>query len=352
MWRAALFPLLLRLAGAVPVSRVAVVGGGPGGLTLAAALSRLGSGVSEVSVFEAKEVLGSRVGGGLQLSGGAKVCELLGLLPELRCRGESFQRVVGRNKDRRPLLDLDVAQAVRDSRSSGLLAACDDEPLLFAIMRSSLQELLLEACQGPDETKVTVRSQAKIVEISKRRGKYSLLFADGSESGDYDMVFGCDGVNSAVRDYVFSGSSQRISALYPKYSGVRVGFMITQPDRDFRLRPAGRGVFHQWFGDGVYALEASYGGPGGPQHMLIVVYRDANDAAFGVNAGWSETSLKTQLLERLERGQLDRIEEVRVLSEASDRTIDIGVREAILPLPRWSSEDGRVVLLGDSAHAM
>ena len=350
----ALLVLLLGLVGGARVSRVAVVGGGPGGLALAVSLGRLPSGVAEVAVFEARDVLSTRVGGGLQLSGGAKVCELLGELPALRERAEGFLRVVGRNKHRRVLLDMDVGEAVRKSKESGLQAAADGEPLLYSVMRSSLQELLFDACQKPGSTKISVKSQSKVVEISKRQGKYALVFADGSESEDYDMVFGCDGVNSAVRDYVFSGSpsAQSITALYPKYSGIRVGYMITEPDPGFASRPAGRGAFHQWFGDGVYVMEASYGSTEGPQHMLIVVYRDANDAMFGVNAGWSEASLKSQLLGRLERGGLDRIEEVAMLSAAAERTIDVGVREAILPLPRWSSEDGRVVLMGDSAHAM
>ena len=346
--------VLLGLVHGSRVSRVAVVGGGPGGLALAASLARLPSGVDEVCVFEAREVLSSRVGGGLQLSGGAKVCELLGELSALRERSEGFLRVLGRNKDRKTLLDLEIGEAVRNSKESGLQAAADGEPLLYTVMRSSLQELLFEACQKPGNTKISVKSQSKVVEISKRKGKYTLAFSDGLETEDFDLVFGCDGVNSAVRDYIFAGSpsAERISALYPKYSGIRVGYMITEPDRDFRLRPAGRGAFHQWFGDGIYVMEASYGSTAGPQHMLIIVYRDANDATFGVNAGWSEASLKSQLQGRIERGGLDRIEEISKLSSAAERTIDVGVREAILPLPRWSSEDGRVVLMGDSAHAM
>ena len=34
------------------------------------------------------------------------------------------------------------------------------------------------------------------------------------------------------------------------------------------------------------------------------------------------------------------------------RFFELGVKDALLPLKKWSSNSGRVVLVGDSAHAM
>ena len=83
-------------------------------------------------------------------------------------------------------------------------------------------------------------------------GKVKLKFADGSETGDYDMVFGADGLNSKVLP-----SAESILA---SYSGIRVVYCVTPPDEGFKFRQVSlRGQFSQYFGDGLYALCASYG---------------------------------------------------------------------------------------------
>jgi hypothetical protein len=56
-------------------------------------------------------------------------------------------------------------------------------------------------------------------------------------------------------------------------------------DSDTQSRDA-RGAFHQWFGDGLYVLTASYGGLQGIQHGLLLVYKDDQDALLGENKLW------------------------------------------------------------------
>ena len=45
-----------------------------------------------------------------------------------------------------------------------------------------------------------------------------------------------------------------------RYTGLRITYGVTPPDSSYTLRPEGKnGVFHQYFGDGLYVLSASYG---------------------------------------------------------------------------------------------
>ena len=61
---------------------------------------------------------------------------------------------------------------------------------------------------------------------------------------------------------------------YASTIGLRITYAVTPPDDSFTLRPDGKNIFHQWFGNGCYALSASYGGLQGVQHMVALVYRD------------------------------------------------------------------------------
>ena len=359
------------------VSRVAIVGAGPGGLALANALRTLNTGVKDIYVYDGRaDISSTAVGGGVQLSGGAKVLEHLHLLPEIEAVAERLTRVRGRNVRRETLLDIDLNQACLQSKErEALLSREGKNPLLFSIMRSSLQEILLKAAKNPmsgsssSSASIKIIPNTNIAAIAKASNqKYSLTLKDGSlAASDFDMVFGCDGVNSIVRDFIQAGgkyassSSSSFSPSFlekrsysPGYSGLRVGYVLTKVDKKFALRPEGRGAFHQWFGDGIYALEASYGSLEGPIHMLAIVFKDDADAALGENPEWVTTSLLEQFQRRLARGGLNKVAEIQTLMAAADgnRCIEIGVRESLFPLPTWSSKDGRVLLMGDAAHAM
>jgi len=128
--------------------------------------------------------------------------------------------------------------------------------------------------------KSSIKGGKKLVSCREESGtgKVTLQFADGSSEGDFDMVFGADGIASAV-SVACNGGRYDEAAAVALSSGLRISYALTGPDPTFKLRggKTSKGVFHQWFGDGCYALAASYGGTKGPQHMLAVVYRDSNN---------------------------------------------------------------------------
>ena len=62
----------------------------------------------------------------------------------------------------------------------------------------------------------------------------------------------------------------------PEYTGLKVLFCVAPEG----VRPRGSAAtFHQWLGDGAYALSASYGARGGgAQEMLALCYADDDPA--------------------------------------------------------------------------
>mmetsp|Transcript_28044 Transcript_28044/g.39938 ORF Transcript_28044/g.39938 Transcript_28044/m.39938 type:complete len:377 (+) Transcript_28044:519-1649(+) len=212
----------------------------------------------------------------------------------------------------------------------------------------------------------------KCIEIMENNdGKVTLKFADGTYSDKFDLVVGADGISSTAIQFTSFGAAnvlQKRSAKTKKefrssYSGIRIAYCITPPDSSLRLN--GREAFHQWLGDGCYALAASYGGIQGLQHMLAIVYTDEKDARYGLNPEWSAedtaeaVSLLRQRLNRAGLGNNPELESLLMAASADPkeggergRFFEFGVKDALLPLQKWSSDSGRVVLIGDSAHAM
>ena len=399
-----IFISLLNVTGLRLINKVAIVGSGTAGLGLAAALKQLQSGVTDITVFESRlDFLQSNIGGGVQLSGGAAVLEKMGCLPAVERTAHRMKAVRSRNSYGTELLQLDVLASVNEKAKKELCANDGrGEPMVFSIMRDALQHILHNATQtqflnsnkgvwsNEDiDVKPLIDSEGAVVHIkagkkcvgvteNESTGTVCLNFEDGSKEDGYDMVFGADGVGSALRQFTAFKEDTLISPLIEpyfsdmqaksglvkadgkRYTGLRITYGITPVDNSFVLRAGGENTFHQWFGSGCYALTASYGGLKGIQHMIAVVYRDDRDSPQGENAAWNGdknigfVNTKKDVFNRLEKAGLSSNREIKTLLDAceTDRFIDLGVRDTTVPLRGWSSTSGRVVLIGDSAHAM
>ncbi|KAJ1432805.1 hypothetical protein B484DRAFT_447564 [Ochromonadaceae sp. CCMP2298] len=430
----------LCLAHSVAVKKACIIGCGSGGLGLAASLKQLQSGVEEVYVYEARDnFLQAKLGGGIQLSGGAVILEKLGCLDALEKTAQPLASVLTRDRGGKKLLSLDLRSLAKRLAKNTLCARGGaGEPLLYAIMRDSLISILYEATQKLNptrersgnggsggssgisqvagvDTKVTVVAGKRLVSLKEEGGKVTVTFGDGTSEGGFDLVVGGDGVGSAVRQYtafpnqpigVIGGIGEKGGLGDPdQYTGIRISYCVTPPmgpaalpdttdtaDQKFQtqsswvnkkpdltdgvllqapgsefspadrallssLRAKDRSSFHQWFGDSVYVLAASYGGSQGPQHMLAVVYKDDQDALYGQNPDWKVSeNAKDLVLKRLKMAGFgengDLLDVLKAASLPGGRFFDLGVKDSPIPLKSWSSESGRVILMGDSAHAM
>lgn len=359
----------------------------------------LGSGVDNIVIYDAREdPLQSSLGGGLQLSSGAVILNRLGLLDRLKESSNAITSLSSRNSRRESLLSVNITEL---AKSIAPQQVCSDEgrgdPMIYSVMRDQLLSILHEAVvmhgDGDDRTPlIKIVGKKKLVTIREDvvRRKVSLVFEDGSTDDDYDVVVGADGVNSIVRSYVSLPSKSMFDAWKPREvvsaTGLRIAYCVTPPstlsvsgtaaastsspikidrsssssDQDLqRLRSDSMNSFHQWFGDGVYALIASYGAgmsnasditlppSKAIQHMLAVVYRSSSTASIDrgssdLNADWrlSPKGSKMYIQKLLIESGLQDIPEITSMLDASflpgGRSFDLGIRDSVVPLKKWS----------------
>jgi 2-polyprenyl-6-methoxyphenol hydroxylase-like FAD-dependent oxidoreductase len=276
--------------------RVVVVGGGIGGLSVAIALRRA---AIDTTVLERTSKL-EAAGAGITLFGNAmRGLEQLGVRDAVAERSGAARRVAILTSDGGTLSEM--------------------PPDLFdgsvATHRGDLQAVLAEAAG-----ELRLNSEVTSVEDDDRGVR--VLLADGSEERG-DLVIGADGVQSAVRRQLWSDSR-------PRYAGYTAWRGVTQ----FTLE---EGWLTESWGRG--------------QRFGLVDLGDGRTYWFATkNAQEGEqdepSGRRAELLRRFSAWH----EPVRrVLESADEGSIIRNDVYYLDPLETWSR--GRVVLLGDAAHA-
>ncbi|WP_312876518.1 FAD-dependent monooxygenase [Streptomyces bohaiensis] len=296
--------------GAPNALRVAVVGAGIGGLTLAAALARVGL---DCTVFDRAEHL-SEVGAGLQLAPGT-----VKLLRRLGVGAGLAERSV------RPL-SLDLLRW----EDGGLLsraplgATCEERygAPYTTVHRGQLHALLLA------RTRAAVRPGHRLTAVEEQPDAVVLRFADGTEHRA-DVVVGADGIRSVVRsalaadDPVFSGQFM-YRGLVPAQ---RFPALAADPRVRVWLGPGRHCVCYPV--DGGRSLSFAATTPGAaPAEESWTAAAEAGAAAAAYR-GWDATVVR--------------------LLDAADRVGRWALHDRT-PLERWSTD--RITLLGDAAHPM
>lgn len=267
-----------------------------------------------------------------------------------------------------------------------------------------------EDSQGSNDppTRVVYKTGKKFhrLEEDKATGKIKLIFDDHSEEGNFDLVVGADGIRSTVRKYTAYPNKTLLSMIpmvgnfLPgstghSYTGVRVIQCLTPPintDTQGPLHEAARqvsreevkdpdhheesvrqttqdimhsllhklkGEVHQWCGNGCNFLTMVIGDEGCERFVLATIYPESDDIRgnHGDNLDWTpEDYYRDKVKSLLFKSGFNEYHELHTLLEASSKVggvvFDVGVHDNIVPLRSWTSQSGRVILLGDSAHAM
>lgn len=296
-----------------PGLRVAVVGGGIGGLATAAFLHRAGI---EATVYEQAPAL-TEVGAGLVVSPNAvRLLRSLGRLDRFRERavplrsGWEFRRW----EDGRVLFSQDLGEECE--RRFGEQSYVAHRADLLAAVRAAVPE-------------PSLRLGMRLAGLHRLDKGVELAFADGSREVA-DVVVGADGVHTTVGRFVAEAGSPRFSGICAYRSLVPAH---TAPA--FARRP----VQTLWLGPDRHLV-----------HYPICAGDQINIVAFGPAYDWTTESWsaegRTEDLRAEFAGWSQGLQE---LLSAAER---VG-RWALLdrdPLPRWTN--GPVALLGDAAHPM
>ncbi|MFB6715707.1 MULTISPECIES: FAD-dependent monooxygenase [unclassified Streptomyces] len=282
-----------------------VVGGGIGGLSAAIGLRLIGW---EVTVVERFRVLDD-AGAGISLhANGIRALDVLGVGEAVRAAARPQYTGGTRTPDGRRLAGMDGAALERELGTP-----------IVGIPRAALHRLLREALPSGS---LVVGAEVRGVEGA---GPDRVRVRLGETALDADLVVAADGVSSRLRGLLFPGHPG------PVHSGSTVLRAITERPIDLRSDfelTWGRGAEfgHIAFADGRAEWHAVLNAPAGVRHPdpLAEVRRRFGD--------WHAP--------------------VPALLEATrpDAVLHHDVNELVTPLPSYTA--GRVVLLGDAAHAM
>ncbi|MCJ1377152.1 hypothetical protein MMC17_000244, partial [Xylographa soralifera] len=187
--------------------RVAIVGGGIGGVLLAIGLQKHGH--IDYQLYEAAPSFGDV---GLGVSLGPNAQNALGLI-DPRARAV-LDRLGSTNMWESHMLDFVIYKCAYGPRADETICAQKTEVPIRTVHRARLLEGLVELVADQSRCHFTKRL-ATISQTGGGRGPYTLHFADGS-TAEADVVMGADGVHSAVRKYVLGEDHL---ALRPQFSG-------------------------------------------------------------------------------------------------------------------------------------
>lgn len=294
-----------------PTTRVAIIGGGMGGLTAAIALKRIAG--AHVTVFEQARKLGE-VGAGVTVAPNAqRILDTLGLLDEIKLAGAAMEG---------PGVYLDA---------SGTLiaeAAWEDSARRYqnvGTYRADLIDVLTRAVPAD-----AVRLGHRLTSIQALESSVRLEFENGV-NGEFDAVVGADGVHSVVRDSmmqlpdpVYSGSIA--------YRGVIDASLLP---KDWPMKS------QVWMGNGKHFM--CY--PLRQRKLFNYVGFVPSDKPR--KESWSSAGDVSELAAEFGGEEWD--PNLREFIKLIDKTFWWGLYDRE-PLSNWSR--GRITLLGDAAHTM
>ncbi len=292
-------------------ARIAVIGGGIGGLTAAIALRQRGF---DVSVYESSPEL-REIGAGVSLGPNAmKALRSLGLEDQVAAVGFSSEYQVLRNWRTGRIISSTPRQDLRARYGAG---GCN-------VHRADLLDVLSGAL--PNDI---VRLGARCASVESDDQVAHARFTDGTEI-EADLIVGADGIHSAVRTSLFGPDAPR-----------------------FTERICYRGLIPVESVPGGFANTdgATWLGP----HGAVVVYLVRRGELVNLVAHY-ESSTWTEESWIRECDQAELIENYRGWNESLMRlfsSIPRYYKWALYdrdPLDKWSK--GRATLLGDAAHAM
>lgn len=291
--------------------RVAVVGAGIAGLTVAAALARQSV---RCQVLEQASRL-AEVGAGVQVAPNAtRLLHRLGLRDRLECVAVRPQAVEMRRWDTGTVL----ARMTHGDDCQRLFGAP-----YYTFHRADLHDAL-RALVPADQ----ILLGRKCVAVTERDGEVELRFADRS-AVTADVVIGADGIHSVVRDLLVRDQ--------PRFSGQTIYRALVPAERVPQLRAAPKVVL--WLGPSQHCV--AYPVAGG----RLVNFAATTPAGRWRMESWAAQGRVEDLLAAYDGWH----PELTALLASADRVSRWALYDRDT-VPRWCTD--RVAITGDAAHPM
>ncbi|KAH7075238.1 hypothetical protein FB567DRAFT_186477 [Paraphoma chrysanthemicola] len=307
--------------------RVAIIGAGLAGLTLAITLHRQGI---FCKIYELRDPT-MTTSGALMLSPNAlRILDTLGIYDRLYPQGYNFETLEFKNYE----------QVTTDKYYLG-----NEKLYGYKALRIYRQTLLTELRAEVQQRQIPVTYGVKFSHIvSEDENGVSFEFTDGT-TASADLLVGADGIHSTVRKYL-------TPELVPKYSG-QVAITCALPISKL--------VFPQHIRASEYHMPVAIHAKNGafvmaPQNI------DGSELLAGTQRAWPEQDRagwdalladREGLLALFKQGYETWPSIVQsALDNVDLQTLSIWPYYVVPKLESWSSNKKRVVILGDAAHAI
>jgi 2-polyprenyl-6-methoxyphenol hydroxylase-like FAD-dependent oxidoreductase len=288
------------------LDRALVVGAGICGLGVGVALAQRGIQVETVERTAEPNVLGVGIN---QPGNSLRAMRVLGLFEPVRASGCELDEINFRDADGNLVVSVPYHLA-----GAGV-------PNAVGISRPELHRILID--RNEDEG-VEIRYGTTVAELDDHGDRVEVSFTEGRK-GAYDLVVGCDGVNSATRARIFG------DRYAPQYTGSGV-WRVTVP----RPKSVSQIDLFQ-----AADAKAGYIPLSADSMYLLLVCREPHHARY------ERSRLPAMLRERLAPfGGI--VREIRDHISDGDDVI-YGPLHEVRVEPPWHT--GRVVVCGDAAHA-
>jgi 2-polyprenyl-6-methoxyphenol hydroxylase-like FAD-dependent oxidoreductase len=285
-----------------------VVGGSVGGMACAISLQRAGIRVDLAEIDPAWKIYGA----GITITGPTlRALQILGVLEEVKKHGATWEGISIYTRDGQRIQELPTPPIAPDLPANG------------GIMRPILHKILSVATR---EAGVKIRLGITLETLTQVPGGVEVKLTDGHRDR-YDIVVGADGIYSKMRERIFPEAPK------PECTGQVIFRIVAE-------RPEGFEQTQFYVGEdaklGFNPVSATH------MYMFLLERRPANP--------WMPREEQPRRLYESLKGWGGIVPQVReaVLTTAAS-TINYRPLEAILLPKPWYK--GRVVLIGDAAHA-
>ncbi|KAH8819359.1 hypothetical protein F5884DRAFT_892419 [Xylogone sp. PMI_703] len=301
---------------------IAIIGGGIGGLVCALSLAHHCPGI-HIDVYEQapeyKEI-GAGIGIGVNA---AKLLHKLGL-------GEAINAIAGRRNG------IWISFRRGDTGEEIVTPAADDSNPIrqMPVHRAEFLDLLKAAVV--ERRAATLHTNKRLKTIKEIEDKVWLHFEDGTET-TADVVVGCDGIHSTVRGHFVSDN--------PRYSG-RIAYRGLVPINEIESFWPLSSYSASWLNKDKHFLVFPVS-QNKTLNIVAFVTKNREDMP-ELEESWTTTADRAEL-ENEYKGFDPVVRKVITHMPSRPGKWLINDRD---PLEQWVFCDGKVVLMGDAAHAM
>jgi 2-polyprenyl-6-methoxyphenol hydroxylase-like FAD-dependent oxidoreductase len=290
------------------VGKILIVGGSVAGMSCAIQMRKSGIDVDLIEIDPTWRIYGA----GITITGPTlRALRTVGVVDQVIAEGATWDDALVHDKSGKLL------------ESVSFQSLADDLPAVGGVMRPVLHRILSTRTRADG---VSVRLGVSVAELRDRGKEIEVLFSDG-QSGRYDLVVGADGIFSKTRAQVFPEAAK------PIFTGQVVYRLLAE-------RPAGFDRSYFFMGED-YKVGFS---PVSPTHMYMFLLHPA------ASNPWIEPKDQPQKLYEAMDGFGGFVPQIReTVRTTNAASVNYRPLEVLLHPAPWYR--GRVVLIGDAAHA-